>query len=237
MKRFKILLAMLALSFGSSAWADYDPYSGLDNTIKLYLYNCTSDASCPGIPQNKIPSPFSSFTAEVGVSIKTLFLDSQLPGFSSFGIYDATQDPQSQDLRKLALFSSQPKRGDSTVFSMLDGFTFKNEATGATQKFASNAYGFYLNLPTGSYYSSVGAFFGRKGDGSTNITPPGGSTSLWGSSTYVLGFACECEYFHWLITPNSNVPTPGSLGLLGLGLVGFGLFRLRLRGREIVFTR
>jgi PEP-CTERM putative exosortase interaction domain len=243
-KFVKCALASAVLVAAANAHATPIAGSSLQTAING-LYRSPTCATCSLVSQapnvtTDQAAPDETWAIEAsGSSIATIVIE--LAGFADqnrFGIYDIYDPTQT-----VQLFGGPDSPGGSVLLSFDDtGMAYRNfAATGIN--FAGGHFGYYLQTPNDTFYSQAALNAGGtdqmvafQGDGDM-IKLPGKLPGIWGSSSYILAWEDlpfsssdrDFDDFAVYVESVTRVPEPGTLALLGLGLLGIGFARPRRR--------
>jgi hypothetical protein len=143
-------------------------------------------------------------------------------GQNRLGIYDIYDTS-----KRFELFSGAASAGASTSFEVGPDGTLYGSGVPAGLTFASNLFGFYLQTPVGLWFSQS----------DLNADSADHLVAYQSGGVYLLGWEdlssqnWDQDYNDFVVRVSGvdgvAVPEPASLGLLGFGLAGIGMFRRR----------
>ena len=239
MKKSMILLFLSVFLLSANAMA-LSSLTALDNVLNGIAVDGNIDIDVNSDMINDNGDSTWEITGS-GMSAATFIIE--LAGFASsntLGIYDSS-DPT----KRVLLFGGVDTAGSQAVISIkADGSVYRNlEDTGID--FAGNSFGYYLDATVGSgninsiFYSDTNLnadgldhMLAYQGTNSEDVRLPGLAPGEWTDNEFILAFedllgGGDFDYDDLVVMVESvqPVPEPGTMFLLGSGLLGLAAAR------------
>ena len=174
-----------------------------------------------------------------GMAASTFVIEiSSLSDVNSFGIYN--------NGKFVEIFGGAATAGAQAVVSIkADGSVFLNFVDTGID-FNSNSFAFYLNNGTDIWFSDdalnrdgLDHMVAFEGKGTDRIQTPGNAAGYWLNNEYILAFedlsdGADWDYNDFVVMVESvdPVPEPGTMVLLGAGMLGLAIISKRRMGRK-----
>ena len=242
----KALLAASLIAVSASASAAVISGNELQNGLNNITDGNFYDVNTSQVANDEVWTITSS-----GGSVNRLIFE--FAGFSNvaeFGIYDVNNTANRVEIfngASCGTYQCGSNLGlNFEVLANMTGTTYQSLLNGSSATFSSSTYGYYLNSGAGTFFSQAHLntelglgvdadhMVAYKGDDSTRIDITGGTNyKPFSSGEYILAWEdlslsnSDYDYTDFVVLVESVAPVsePGTLALLGLGILGLGFAR------------
>jgi len=239
-----LLVGAAFMLAASGAMATYiNPQGGGDGSEKS-LQEILNDMTVGGQSSVNVNtdqvSPDTTWSiGGTGGALSTFVIEiSSLSNINSFGLYNNGQFVE--------IFKGSDGAGAQALVSIkADGSVYLN-FNDTNIDFTGNSFAFYLNNGTDIWFSDdalnsdgLDHMVAFQGNGTDKIQTPGNAPGYWLNNEYILAFedlsdGADWDYNDFVVMVESidPVPEPGTMALLGAGMLGLAIISKRRMGRK-----
>ncbi|MEI6825820.1 MAG: DUF4114 domain-containing protein [Desulfuromonadales bacterium] len=255
-KQMVALLAGAMLLMATSAMATVVNSSGGGNGSEQNMQQILNSITSGGTSNVnaftdfiKDPSDALWTTGGVGISSATMIVEiAGWAGTNNFGIYDSSNISNKAELfngaastgSKVSLTFGSYAGGNNLAVVNMNTFAY------SLYNFGSETFGFYFNNTKDTFLSDTSKnadqydhMVAYQGTGQNVKIPPAATFTPWLANEYVLGFedtfgGGDHDYNDMVLMVESvaPVPEPGTMMLLGLGMLGMAVYGKRRMNKE-----